>query len=305
MSRTWTQADDTRLRRAFKGGSYASLATQFDRTAVAIRQRCYLLGLRKKAPDWTGSELARLRAVYADPNGPIHIDALSQELGRPRSSISTKAAELGLSSLRRVRPDGFGARMAVKQNAWLAENDHPRGMLGKKHTDEARRRQSDYQILNPRTYSEDERQARSDILTARHMAGTVTPGGNAYSRCKHGRRPDLGDQYFRSAWEANYARFLNLLKAQGGIASWEYEADTFWFETIRRGVRSYTPDFKVTEPRGTIYYVEVKGWMDPKSATKIKRMAKYHPAVDLRVVGERAYRELARKLGPALPGWER
>jgi hypothetical protein len=45
--------------------------------------------------------------------------------------------------------------------------------------------------------------------------------------------------------------------------------------------------------------------MDAKSKTKLKRMAKYHPAVDLRVIDAKAYREIDRKLGGAIPNWER
>lgn len=137
-----------------------------------------------------------------------------------------------------------------------------------------------------------------------HMSARLTSGGNVYSRCKHGKREDLGGQYFRSSWEANYARFLNLLIRQGQIKSWEFEPETFWFEKIRRGVRSYTPDFKVMEPNGAVYYVEVKGWMDAKSQTKLKRMKRYHPSVDLRLVGQKAYMEISRKLGGAIPHWE-
>jgi len=137
----------------------------------------------------------------------------------------------------------------------------------------------------------------------RSMKGSANP--NYHASARRGRREDLGGQFFRSSWEANYARFLNLLIQQGRVKSWEFEADTFWFEKIRRGVRSYTPDFKVTEPCGAIYYVEIKGWMDPKSITKIKRMAKYHPQVELRVVDSKAYKELDRLIGGAIPNWER
>jgi hypothetical protein len=35
--------------------------------------------------------------------------------------------------------------------------------------------------------------------------------GAAYARCKSGRRDDLGGIYLRSAWEANYARYLDIL----------------------------------------------------------------------------------------------
>src|SRR4051812_46374772 len=71
-------------------------------------------------------------------------------------------------------------------------------------------------------------------------------------------------------------------------AVWEYEPDTFWFEKIKRGVRSYLPDF--IDMNGTSYH-EVKGWMDPKSVTKIKRMANY-PAVKLVVITGKEYKSV-------------
>lgn len=83
--------------------------------------------------------------------------------------------------------------------------------------------------------------------------------------------------YFRSKWESQYAHHLEFLKTQGIITSWEHEPHTFWFESIKRGVRSYLPDFKVTQPDGSHYWVEVKGYMDSKSLTKIKRLKKYYP----------------------------
>lgn len=126
---------------------------------------------------------------------------------------------------------------------------------------------------------------------------------NAPLRTVHaGFRDDIG-LYVRSAWEANYARYLNWLKARGEIESWEYEPQTFWFLAIQRGTRSYKPDFLVRE-KGKEYFVEVKGYMDAKSKTKIKRMKIYHPTVELRVVDERQYRSIARTVSGMIRGWE-
>lgn len=77
---------------------------------------------------------------------------------------------------------------------------------------------------------------------------------------------------------------LDRLKRAGYIANWEHEPKTFWFEQIKRGVRSYKPDFLVTKIDGTTYWVEVKGFMDAKSKTKIKRFNKYYPLETLIVV---------------------
>lgn len=129
-----------------------------------------------------------------------------------------------------------------------------------------------------------------------------------------GYRPDIVDckpiknpkgLFLRSQWEANYARYLMYLMSKGLIQRWEYEPDTFWFENIMRGTRSYLPDFKIWETLDTEpYYIEVKGYMDPKSATKLKRMAKYHPAIRIELVDRKAYMEIKNKLSSIIPNWE-
>lgn len=91
----------------------------------------------------------------------------------------------------------------------------------------------------------------------------------------------------------------------GAIAKWDFEQETFWFENIKRGVRSYKPDFRVWykgEDRPT--YIEIKGWVQPKDHTKWKRMKKYYPSIRLEVVGEKEYKALTRKWASSIPTWE-
>lgn len=123
--------------------------------------------------------------------------------------------------------------------------------------------------------------------------GSINPG----KRGRGGRRADLGDRYFRSGYEANYARFLTYSKI-----AWEYETKTFWFDGIKRGTRSYTPDFYLP---GEDAFHEVKGWMDPKSKTKLARMKRYHPAVKV-VIIDAAWFAAAERQGlcSIIPGWE-
>ena len=83
--------------------------------------------------------------------------------------------------------------------------------------------------------------------------------------------------YFRSDWEVRYALHLECLKRKGLISEWFYEPKTFWFEDVKRGVRSYKPDFKIIQLDGSHYWVEVKGYMDGRSKTKLKRFKKYYP----------------------------
>ena len=91
-------------------------------------------------------------------------------------------------------------------------------------------------------------------------------------------------KFFRSRWEWKYAEYLEKLKQLGEIKSWEHEPKTFWFEAIKRGVRSYKPDFLVTNPDGSHYWVEVKGYYDSKSLTKLKRFKKYFPKEEIHTV---------------------
>jgi hypothetical protein len=101
--------------------------------------------------------------------------------------------------------------------------------------------------------------------------------------------------YFRSGWELQYAKYLQFLKENKSIKEWEYEPQTFWFEGIKRGVRSYLPDFRITENNGSQNYVEVKGYYDKKSQTKMKRMKKYHPDVVLHMVWGEQMKEIRKK----------
>lgn len=133
--------------------------------------------------------------------------------------------------------------------------------------------------------------------------GNAVLGARA-SRPQGGRRADLGDRYFRSRWEANYARYLNWLVAHKQIREWEYEPVTFKFDWITRGTRSYTPDFRVVNRDGSREYHEIKGMMSQKAATALKRMAKHFPNVKIVLVDGPYYRDIARKLGPMIEGWE-
>lgn len=134
-----------------------------------------------------------------------------------------------------------------------------------------------------------------------HSPKTVI--GVARGVCRSGgKRADLADRYFRSSWEANYARYLNWLQARKEIDRWEYEVDTFEFP-VRRGSKFYTPDFKIFE--GEFYrYVEVKGWMNQESKTKLNRMRIHFPKERVDVVGAKEIASIRSAVGPMIPMWE-
>jgi hypothetical protein len=109
--------------------------------------------------------------------------------------------------------------------------------------------------------------------------------------------------FYRSRWEYRYALYLEFMKKHSHIIEWQHEPKTFWFEGIKRGTNNYKPDFMVIFPSGSEEWIEIKGYMDAKSATKIKRMAKYHPDVKLRVIGKEWFKQNGGKLKNIISGW--
>jgi hypothetical protein len=112
-----------------------------------------------------------------------------------------------------------------------------------------------------------------------------------YSSANSGKREDLNNQYFRSNWEANYARILNEQKI-----SWEYESETF---PLSNGT-SYTPDFKINKNK----FVELKGWFDNDSKEKIELFLKEYPENELDLIGESEYYCLRNLFKHKIPKWE-
>lgn len=103
--------------------------------------------------------------------------------------------------------------------------------------------------------------------TSKSLESSTVKRGNAYQFTKTGFRSDLGI-IARSNWEANIIRILETHRI-----AWEFEPRTFHYP-IKRGVKGYIPDIYLTD---TKEYIEVKGWMDPRSKTKLKRFKKYYP----------------------------
>jgi hypothetical protein len=138
-----------------------------------------------------------------------------------------------------------------------------------------------------------------DKTAARWQSGS----GWGMKGTRSGKRVDLGI-YVRSAWEANYARYLNWMVSKGHFKGWEYEAETFEFVGIKKGTRFYTPDFKVQLLNGDYEYHEVKGWMHPKGKTALTRMKKYHPSIKIVLIQKEEYGNLARMMKGVISEWE-
>lgn len=269
--------------------------------------------------EWSEAEVQAVREWYAEREGkPLELNALAQKLGRSRASVACKANALGVTNMRRtttpprqrMHPDEVHARRSAAAKKRMQEHGHPRGALGMRHTPEALAKIGAASRRSNAHRTEEQKREYADRanLTKVQRYGTAGPGAfkaeNPYSRARGGRRADLGGRYFRSAWEANYARFLNFCQERGIIRGWEFEPKTFVFHGVTRGALTYTPDFLVHLADGSREWREVKGWMDSKSRTKLKRMAKHYPEERVVVVGASSYAEIRRTLSGAIPGWE-
>lgn len=118
------------------------------------------------------------------------------------------------------------------------------------------------------------------------------------AKAKGGKRKDLDNIYFRSSWEANMARFYNFHNIK-----WEFEPREFYFEGIRKGCVSYTPDFYLRE---TDEWIEVKGYMDARSRTKLNRFKKYYPEEykKLTIIDGPKYKEIEKLYNRIIEHWE-
>ena len=268
-------------------------------TKVAKKRAAKLKGRKRPAHSEIMKQYAQQGRILSHerPKKIRHCTNCNMEFTKPKN----KSAQVRCCSQSCAK-----ARLCNKN--W--NGHHPKGMLGKKHSQVTKQKLSmTYKKIwaDPKSKfnSSSFRQATSDRMSHAHRQKTFyNDVSNPYSRSKAGWW-DNGDKryYMRSSWEHNYAWYLEWLKARGEIKDWEYEPDTFWFENIRRGVRSYLPDFKVVQPNGSVEYHEVKGWLDPKSKTKLARMAKYYPQVKMVLIDNDVYKSI-KKWGRLIPGWE-
>lgn len=248
--------------------------------------------------------LLREYRAHAD-NGTL--DVLAAAMGRTKPFICRQAGTLGLTNQSRTRAY-LSEVISASAKKRIAEKGHPRGMLGHKQTVEVKAAIGAASRARWAGMTKAEKEAVVDARL-KTAAANGTHGAPRAGREKASWRAgwrEVGGQrcYFRSAWEANYGRYLEWLREKGEIFAWAHEPETFWFEKIKRGVRSYKPDFRVTEIGGGIAYHEVKGWMDDRSKTCIARMRRYYPAVRLVVVDGRGYRAIRAKVAGIINGWE-
>lgn len=282
----WQKGEVAYLVRHYPHIGKMACAEHLGRSEASIRGMASKLGLR----------LSKNSSFYSEFHKRTGI-ALRGRIRPKHAALMKQMAADGRLHIIGPKTEADKRRISTFNKQWIKENGHPRGMLGKTQTDKCKGAVSEaskkrWADPNSKQNSREFRQHQSDIAT-KMINERIRNRGSVYSRANNGWYNIKGvAYYFRSGWEVNYARYLEFLKDNGKISKWEYEPDTFWFEKIKRGVRSYTPDFKVFNLDGTFEYHEVKGWMDKKSATKLKRMGIYHPQIKMVLIDKSVYKSI-------------
>ena len=272
-------------------------AVQLNLTEAQVRQKASRLKLKSRGVSdaWLNGQIkaAQSKIGKKRPSQSILMKRLHEEKKLTVTfEARSKGSLKGWSKVDRKTPSRSSA-------------PHPRGMLGQKHNQSAKEKISISSRKTWENMSFDKKHERIvKILKTRSKNGSYAVARPTAS-WKAGWR-EIGGvrKYYRSRWEANYARYLEWLKKNNNIQSWSHEPKIFWFEGIKRGTVSYLPDFCVLEKNGEEVYHEVKGWMDKRSLTKIKRMRKYYPQVKLIVVGKKEYESILKSTSKLIEGWE-
>lgn len=302
----WTSEEKQLLIDNYSFMTNAELMKLLDKTEGQLRGMKSRLGLNEKFKPFTEKEKEIIKLYYFEHEDVLDLDELSKIINRPKTSISRYANKEGLTNKNRHASEteknniknGIYAYhnsakyiqeiypSQVELLTYYAQNNHPKGMLGKHHDADTCERMSTahIELAKNMTYEEKHEIAMKAVSTKLKNGGFNTTS-NAYSRCRGGVRGDL-NQYFRSAWEANIARILNYHNIE-----WKYEPKRFFFNEIIDGVASYQPDFYLPT---LDKWIEVKGWMDEKSKIRLKLFFEQYPEEysKLFIIDEKFYNKI-------------
>ena len=285
--------DEQLLESYFRLGNIWKVAPEFNMCGQSVWERLKKLGIEDK-DRWTNEQLRILIEGYSQNlTGPINLDLVAQSTGKLKSNVARKARELGLTNQHRTKTLEAKAAMNEGLRRYIRDNGHPRES-----------RESRVCPICGRFYFVRKR-SKQKYCSVRCQIMAKKPEERFTNR-KGGRRKDIGDIYFRSSYEANYARYLNFIISNGSnIEKWEFESQRFEFNKIKTGTRSYTPDFKIYYKDGHIEYHEVKGWDYPKGKTQRKRFAKYYPHLKLVLVDDNFFKAIKKQgINKLIPYWE-
>jgi len=278
----WTEKEIEFLRVNYPNKGKNWCIESLKRPEGSVRKKAFSLGLRQdKTSDFFKDWQRR---------------AKESKIGQENPKLSLFLKQKSIKGELWIQKNGHNkeTKKFISENtkSWIQKNGHSKGMLGKTHSEKTKQQMSKKRIGVKLNLSQKERQRRSN-QAQKNIHLRLKQHNSIYSRSNQGwYKIKTKKYYFRSSWEVVVARYFEWLKMQKIIKKWEYEPDVFWFNNIKRGVRSYLPDFKITNNDGSQEYYEVKGYMDSKSKTKIKRIAKYYPEITLYIIDKPYYQTI-------------
>lgn len=281
-------------------------AKEFNLCGQYVHRRLSKIGVIKKMNIFSDYEKQKLISIYSlgFKKGDGVLEKLAEELQRTKQFLCRQARKLGLTNKKRICNEKLCSLMSENSKTYIATHGHNKGMLGKHHSYEFKKMISECNKNKWASFSEDKKNV---ILLKRALSKKAINNRNNCS-WKAGYRNIGGIKYFyRSKWEANYARYLQKLKEDGIILSWEHEPDTFLMYTKEGKPTSYIPDFKVcklVDGKKYYNYHEVKGWIDDRSKYKIDEFKKIYGDSFLNVIYASEYNKIKKEASSIIEGWE-
>lgn len=316
MSKLWTDEEIKILKEEYSKRNglknedlLLKLSNKLNRSQGSIRNKACELKITSRDKYYTEEQIQFLK----DNFNKLSYEDMAIILKKDGKNVFRKCKQLGLINKKqcetklqekkiRIFTEKDKQELSIKAKEWHKTHNHPKGMENKHHTVESKNKISKSNKQVWKNYDEGKLLLRNlKQRQTRIKNGTLNPllfQKNPYSRSKGGKRKDLNNIYFRSSWEANMARYYNYIGVE-----WQFEPKTFIFKDITRGSVSYTPDFYLPKEDT---WIEVKGWMDGKSKTKLKRFAKQYPEEykKLKLITKKEYNEIKRKVAPFIKEWE-
>lgn len=302
------RTDDEVIKAYLLHGSVWKAATYLGMCGQSVYERIKKLNIKTKHQKLNCEEIEKLKQLYSGNfySGDGSLKKLAESLGRNFTFLSKKARKLGLTNNNRKKAPELVRKNSENLSRIFKKQGHPKGFLGKKHSLKSILLISEKSKKSQAMLSKSEKShiAMKAMQTKLKKYGSIIPQRHK-TTWKQGWREIGGKRfYFRSKWEMNYARVLEFQKNKKLILDWDYEPKTFWFEKIKTGTRCYTPDFQIKKNDFGIEYHEVKGWMDNKSKTKIKRMRIYYPECVLIIIDSNWFKKWSKMYQYLIKDWE-
>lgn len=177
----------------------------------------------------------------------------------------------------------------------------------------------------PREWCETGRVSRDDLqrwLESNGLENGKASGSRGGKRnSRKGIREDLG-HYCRSSMEANLERYLRFLGHRPWLEKTDPPREGRWYryegrrwdftdrkgDPIKTSTGFYLADFEVwpgvVDCSRAYEVLEVKGWMDGSSKTKLNRMRKQYPEVPVEVISSKEFDRMTKGARHHIPGWE-